>query len=146
MADGERIAGTSKTIVTSPTGGASATDRPAAKEPATRTIADRHPGIAGQRDGRAGRQGEAVAPGVQERRVGQLAGDLLGQVAEGAQVARLEMDRVQVWDPDPIPQHPAFALHHPLDPMLDLDRLDVSPEQARGGSFEEALEQALEAR
>ena len=122
-------------------------DGPAGREGAgDADVADRHPGIAGQRDGRAGRQGEAVAPGVQERRVGQLAGDLLGQVAEGAQVARLEMDRVQVWDPDPIPQHPAFALHHPLDPMLDLDRLDVSPEQARGGSFEEALEQALEAR
>ena len=87
-----------------------------------------------------------MGAGKHERRVGQVPGDLVGGIAQRRQVGRIEVDGVQVGDPHPVVTGPPFALHRTLDPALDLDRLEPGSEQASRGPFEEALEQALEAR
>ncbi len=130
----------------SPSTGAAAIPAGASNDATTSDVAGRDVRFGDQRDRRSGRQREAVAAGIDQGRIGELAGDLLGELAEGIQVARMELDGVQVGDPDPIAGRPTLALHRTLDPVLHLDRLDVGPEEARGGSFEEALEQSLEPR
>ena len=87
-----------------------------------------------------------MTPGEDERGVGEIAGDLVEGVPEALDVGRVEVDRVPVRDADPVAARPPLALHGALDPALDLDRLETGPEEASRGSFEEALEQALEAR
>ena len=60
------------------------------------------------------------------------------------EVGRVEVDRVPVGDADPVAARPPLALHRPLDPALDLDRLETGPEEAGRRALEEALEEALE--
>ena len=87
-----------------------------------------------------------MGPREHEGRIGEIPGDLVGCVAQGGQIGRIEVDRILVGDPDPLIAGPPFALHCTLDPALDLDRLEPGSEEASRGAFEEALEQALDAR
>ena len=96
-------------------------------------------------DPRSSREEVAPAAGEDERRVRQLGSDVLDGVAERFQVDRCEVDREAIGDHHPLARGLPLALHDALDPALDLDRLEAGPEEACRGTFEEALEHALEA-
>jgi hypothetical protein len=95
-----------------------------------------HPRPAGQR--------EPAGTGEGEGGVGEVARQLRGGPAQTGQVVRGEMEGISIRDPDPVGASPPLPLHRPLDPALELDRLEPGPEQPGRGTLEEALEEALE--
>ena len=69
-------------------------------------------------------EGVAVAPGKGQGFVGQIGGELGRPSSEGSDISRREVDSISIRNPRPAGHDVSLVLHRPLDPALDLDRLE----------------------
>ena len=85
-----------------------------------------------------------MAAGKSEGGVGEIRRERWMGLPEGRQVRRREVDGVAVRHEGPVAVADPFGLHRPLHPPLELDRLELRPEQPCGLPLEEALEEPLQ--
>ncbi len=86
----------------------------------------------------------AMRSGERQGTIGELRCERARHVAEIGEIGRVQVDDESVGDEGSIGSRQALCLHRPLDPALELDRLEARAEEASRRALKDPFEEPLD--